>query len=218
MEGLKSRIVGLVALFVVAGIATQLMAYQGRDASKNEKWLEGVTATSIPGYELQHSPENPNVSYRMDKMTYDTLNPYGIVARVFNSPQASVDTVIIASQADDSFHDPRQCFTSQFWELQDQQTILIDTQTRGKIPATIVNLKGRDRNSIAVFCYKGPGGFFASTMGLKFDMLKYQLTSAQSADGVFYRFIAQGTTNRTQLLKFIGEYMDESNRASKGVM
>jgi Protein of unknown function (DUF3485) len=218
MEGLKQRIIALAAVLAVTGGASLVLSHPSDDKSRNEAWLETITPAKIAGYELQQSPENPKISYRMDKMTYDTLNPYGIVARVFNGQGASIDTVIIGSQKDDSFHDPRQCFTSQFWELNDLRTIQIPTKSRGNIPATFVNLKGRDRNSIAVFFYRGPGGFFPSTMGLKFDMLRHELATSKAADGVFYRFIAQGTTTSDQLLSFISQYVDEADQVSKGFM
>ena len=218
MEGLKKRLIGLTILLGVTGAANLLLATQPEDKSKNETWLGTVCPQQVAGFEMQRSPEDPTVSYRMDKLTYSTLNPYGIVARVFNSNQASVDTVIIGSQKDDSFHDPRQCFTSQFWELNNLRTVQIPTKSRGNIPATFVNLKGRDRESIAVFFYKGPGGFFPSTMGLKVDMLKYELLNSKPADGIFYRFIAQGETTSEELTKFIASYMDEASKSSHGFM
>jgi hypothetical protein len=218
MEGLKKRAIVFGSILLVAGAMTQVFAGNKVGNGKTEAWLEKTAPSTMPGYFMVTSPDNPSVSYRMDQVTYDTLRPYGIVARVFQGKEESVDVVIIASQAKNSFHDPRNCFTSQQWNIISEREVAVPTKTRGNVKVTAVELSGPTGKTTAAYVYKGPGGFASSTMGLKVDMLKHQLLTSKMSDGVFYRFISGNQTTTDELLAFVGKYLDEANRQTDGYL
>jgi len=215
MERLKLRTYGLGATLVVFG-AVLLLTKEANAAPKTEEWM--VTQSPDRVESVQYQPGDvPGMSYKMDKVTYDTLHPFGIVSRVYNTPDGQFDAVLIASRSKNSFHDPRVCFSGQGYTLEDQKIIKIPTQSRGEVPATFTHLGGRNGGRYAIFCYKGPNGFVDTTMGLKVSMFLHELLQAQSSDGVFYRFIAMDDgAEPDKLIKFVGAYLDEANKSSKG--
>jgi hypothetical protein len=157
---------------------------------------------------------DPAVSYKMDKATYETLDPYGIVCRDFTHGDTVYDVVLIASQAKDSFHDPRVCFTAQGWQL-DQETAVKVPTSRGVFPVTIARIKNPDGERWAAFGYRTPYGFASSTNQLKLQMFEYSLLHSRNGEGVFYRFIGMSPdVTRQSMLKFIQQYMNASARYS----
>lgn len=216
MEGLKLR------AFVVAGVLLAMGAIVGLSAQpvsaggKSEDWMKEQALTKVGAYRMETSHDDPGVTYRMPQSTYDVLVPYGIVARVFRHENQSYDVVLIASRDRRSFHDPRVCFSAQNYQIESEETIEIPTKTRGTIPATLAKMKGPNGPTVAVFFYRGPHGFHASTMGLKWALLFDQLKGKSDLDGVFYRIIPSGDLSTDKLVRFIGMYMDESGRHSKG--
>ncbi len=170
------------------------------------------------------STENTLYSYKMDEVTYTTLDPYGIVARIFvhEKTREAYDAVVVASQSKDSFHDPRVCFSAQGWAISNQWVVLVDTKTRGKVPVTLVAMDGPDaRNKLAAFVYRGPGGFYGNTQRLKIAMFIEQMMGGDQLSGVFYRFIPQNLdpndpNQAYKLQVFIGEFIDAANGASDG--
>jgi hypothetical protein len=173
---------------------------------------------------MRGSAESSLYSYKMNDVTYSTLQPYGIVARIFeNSKNAQVfDVVVIASDSKDSFHDPRVCFSAQGWVMNNQWLDTVKTASRGDVPVTITLMDGpEDKNQLAAFVYKGPGGFYGNTQRLKVAMFRETLFGGGKLDGAFYRFIP-GYRDEDQiqqireLKEFIGKYLDAANEASKG--
>ena len=51
---------------------------------------------TVDGFRFLASADDPKVSYKMDKQTYDMLTPFGIVARTFRKDQRQFDVVLIA--------------------------------------------------------------------------------------------------------------------------
>jgi hypothetical protein len=217
MQGLTKRTAALGAMFLVIGFLL-MFAKAPAEANKNEAWMMQRAPDKIAGVEYDHNPETPGLSYKMDKSTYDTLNPFGIVSRVFTYKDARYDTVLIASNAKNSFHDPRICFSGQSYTVEDQAVENVPTQTRGTIPVTFTKLSGgTDGGKFAVFMYKGPDGFTASTNGLKWSMFKHELLTGKQMDGVFYRIIPlDQRTTKEELLAFVGQFVDQANTYSNG--
>ncbi len=223
MEGLKSRAFVAVAVLLAAGFA---IAFTNRTASdpKTEDWMLATLPTSFGDYRANSSAENDLYTYKMDDVTYRTLDPYGIVARVYESEKTreAYDAVVIASQSKDSFHDPRVCFSAQGWAISNQWVEVIDTKTRGKVPVTLVVMDGPEvRNCVAAFLYKGPGGFYGTTQRLKIAMFFEQMKGGKDRDGVFYRFIPQNMDpndkdQTTKIKRFVAEFVDAVNVASDG--
>ncbi len=223
MEGLKRRAIVAVAVLAVAGIAIAFTK-KSSGSAKTEEWMLKTLPMSFGDNLATSSAENPLYSYYMDDVTYQTLDPYGIVARVYINEKTNeeYDTVVVASQSKDSFHDPRVCFSAQGWSISNQWVETVQTKTRGEIPVTLVVMDGPDsRNRVAAFLYKGPGGFYGSTQRLKVAMFIEQLKGGSNLDGVFYRFIPRkfdpnDRTITTKVKRFVAEFVDAANEASDG--
>jgi hypothetical protein len=202
---------------VIAGVAFQFTA-RADIAPKTEKWMEDQAPVAIGSYRFIPGGENPKQSYRMGESTYETLKPYGIVSRIFEFDGKRYDTVLIASQNNESFHNPEVCFTGQGAVLLGQDDRKVVTQSHGDIPVRFVHMKSSDDiNRLAVFFYKGPKGFHSTTQSLKVDMAMHVLTKGKKSDGVFYRIIAMNPdTSEADLLKFVGNFVDAANASSKG--
>lgn len=222
MEGLRKRAIVLAGVFVVVGIGFQALSARAERITRTESWMIKVAPKELPGYTMVPSrdPKNPDVTYTSDPVVYETLIPYGIVAREFREKGGPkhFDVNVIASSTKDSFHDPRVCFTAQGWNLDNQKEAIVKTATRGDVPVTLAEMNHADYGKHpSVFFYKGPEGFTATTAGIKIQMLKKQFMTLKDQEGVFYRFIALSPgTSTDDLLKFVGEYLDESGKTSDG--
>src|SRR2546422_300996 len=79
-------------------------------------------------------------------------------------------------------------------------------------PATLVTLTTPDgKPSVAVYFYKGPRGYYGSTMQFKLALLKDQLMGRADLDGIFFRFIPEGEmtqSTQAQLIQFISHYIE----------
>lgn len=223
MEGLKSRaILCVVALFVAGGASLVFRPAQGE--TKTEEWMIENSPQELTGYVTQAGAEDARVSYVMSKSTYDVLEPFGIVARVYRDKETgeSFDVVLIAGRSRESFHDPRVCFSAQGWSLSNQWLDFVDTKTHGRVPVTIALMESPEqKDQLAAYVYKGPGGFFANAQGLKMAMLWERLLGRPASDGVFYRFIPDHRVTdqagqTTELKRFVGEYLDAASQSSRG--
>jgi hypothetical protein len=216
MEGLILRGYALGAALVAIG-GYFVVSNNVVRTPKTETWLEQKAPTTVAGTLFDQSLQNPNQTYKMDKVVYDTLHPFGIVCRVYNVAGEPFDTVLIASASKDSFHDPRDCFSAQGYEISGEETVAINTASRGVIHATYAQLKGPNGNSDAVFFYKGPEGFIPTTLDLKVSIFKHELATGTNTDGVFYRFITPSEPDaKDKLIKFVSQYVDAANQSSGG--
>ncbi|RYG35573.1 exosortase-associated EpsI family protein [bacterium] len=212
----KAHLVVAGTLLLVTGVLANLTP-RAAVPNRNETWMAERIPASFDGYTFQGSVDDPNLSYRMTPITYETLKPYGIVSRIYEKEGKRFDTVVIASQNSDSFHDPSVCFQSQGSTLESQKVGSITSKTRGEIPATFLktNLSGQKR--IAAFMYKGPKGFRAAPMSLMMDMFVGEIRSAQVQEGVFYRFIALSPdTTEAELSTYMGQFVDAVSAKSDG--
>lgn len=223
MEGLRKRALVAIGLVLAAGVFIVVSAHSEPDP-KTEDWMIANAPRSIPGFVMQGGVESSEYTYKMDERTYGELDPYGIVARVFENRETGevYDTVLIASKSKDSFHDPRICFTAQGWTLANQWSESVETKTRGTAYMTVTVMDGPDgRNKLAAFLYRGQGKFYKSTSELKVGMFLEQLKGGGDLDGVFYRFIPMYESEdqmkvKNDLKKFIAEFLDAANESSQG--
>lgn len=223
MEGLKLRAVVVVSLVAATGLVMSFVTREHAEP-KTEQWMLENSPSTLDGYSMRSGPESPLYTYKMDQATYNVLEPYGIVARVYEekSSGAQYDVVLVASRSKESFHDPRVCFSAQGWALSNQWIDSVETKTRGNVAVTIAIMDGADtKDQIAAYVYKGPEGFYANTQRLKLAMLFEQLRGGDKLDGVFYRVIpltprADRVGQINDLKRFIGQYLDAANAASDG--
>lgn len=223
MEGLKIRAVIACTALVIAGVFVTFVHRMAVDP-KTEDWMIENSPMEISGFTMQSGSDSPLYSYKMGESTYNVLEPYGIVARIYedNVSSQQFDVVLIASRSKESFHDPRVCFSAQGYSISNQWKDKVETKTRGSVPLTIAIMDTPDRkDQIAAYLYKGPDGFYANTQRLKMAMLIEQLKGGSNLDGVFYRIIP--LTNQTDqiqqindLKKFVAQYLDRANEASQG--
>lgn len=237
MEGLKKRVwifAGVLVLWggllqfqpnlprtmvrsALAAVGVKSTAIKVPPEHKNEEWMVANSPRQIGAYQYEPGRDNPEVSYKMDEGTYDTLKPWGIVARRFRGDDKVFDAVLIASESKDSFHDPRVCFTAQQFNIDKETVDMVQTQTRGTIPVTLAEMSSKEGKTLTVFFYRGPGGFYPTTQDLKKNMFIHQCKTMEDPQGVFYRFIAMYPgANKADLFKFIGEFLDKSGETSGG--
>lgn len=220
--------------FIVAGVfgiigTAFLVSRKSEPPEKTEKDMQALVPDVVAGWPYHRDSKDPEISYTMDKGTYDLLQPFGIVARTYWKGSREYDVVVIASRSKDSFHDPRVCFSAQGWTVEDFKYEVVDTESRGTVPVSLITMSKDSQgqsNKLAAFFYKAPAGqFYADTRKFKFGlwkerfeaMLKGQiLNSSMNLDGVFYRIIPKHNTTPEELKKFIALYLDASNESSKG--
>lgn len=214
MEGLMKRLVILASIFVVAGAT--FLALPSKPASiVTERWMEDHSPATIDGFEFAKSADNPRVSYRSDKSTYEMLNPFGIVARKYRKGERQFDVVLIAGNDKENFHDPHVCFSAQGWTFDSDSVVTIPTKTRGNVPATLAVLSSQGKKSIAVFFYRGPKGFYPSTPNLGMAMILGPLTGDFKTDAVFYRFMPEyDGANPEDVIDFVAKFMDAAGPVS----
>jgi hypothetical protein len=219
MEGLKKRTLLFAGIMLVAGAINFVTVARAERPNKDEKWMEARAPEKIGEMVFIRSQQNPQQSYKMDKVTYEVLAPFGIVARTYTAHSGrAFDVVLIASESRASFHDPRICFAGSGWSLEDQKTVTVETKSRGAVPVTLTRMSSdRKRNQLAAFFYRGPSGFHATTIKVKLDMFWQRLLNRPDVEGVFYRFIpAQDSTTEEELKAFIAEYLEASKESSDG--
>mgnify|MGYP006205141079 CR=1 FL=1 len=84
MERLTSRLWILGVVVLGMAVVVQKMPPAAAQAI-DEKWMEEKAPLQVSGYTFQPGYENPAQSYKMGKVTYDTLQPAGIVSRTVTS-------------------------------------------------------------------------------------------------------------------------------------
>ena len=219
MEGLKFRLLATGIGLVAFGVFLNVLPRQ-ESPGYSESFLASHAPASVEGYAFQPGPNGADCTYRMDQRTYDTLEPDAILARVYSKGLQMYDVVLIASRSKDSFHDPRQCFSSQGWVLREEDRDTVQTKTRGVVPITLVKMSGQDRNDMyAAYFYMGPGGFKGSNKSIKTSMFWEQLLHGGGhLNSMFYRFIPMNPgATVSDLKQFIASYLDRSNQTSDGL-
>ena len=216
MEGLRKRLYVLAGLFAAIGIVFLALPSKA-ESVVTESWMENHGPEIVDGFEYVKSAENPKISYKSDKGTYEQLRPFGIVARKYRKGERMFDVVLIAGNDKENFHDPHVCFRAQGWTFDQDQVVNIPTKTRGNIPATLAQISSQGKKTIALFFYRGPKGFYPSTPNLGAAMLLGPLTGNFQTDAVFYRFMPEFDGAQTQdVIDFAGKFMDTAYKPSNG--
>lgn len=215
---LKPQVIAFVGVLVATGVwvaATSRVDTKRRTESE----MEQMAPMKVGGMSFTPDATNKLISYKMDDMTYNTLQPFGIVARQYTDGTNIFDAVIIASRSKESFHDPRVCFSAQGWTLEKFVADNVQTKTRGVVPITLIQMTSEQaRNKMAAFFYRGPGGkFYGNTQKLKLAMLLEQFTGGHDIDGIFYRVIPMtDSTDLPTFKKFIADWLDAAKESSNG--
>ncbi len=220
MERLRFRLWVTAGLFIVIG---GMLAFAGRpqQVKREETWIAKQLPEKVGPFQMVPNAEREfeYCTYRMNESTYKTLQPWGIVARVFTKGDESYDVVVIGSNAKESFHDPKVCFGAQGWVLGPERVEYIDTKSRGQVPVSVVEMTNQGKKTLAVYFYKTvSAGFTASSQTLRWDMLKHKLVNMGKDDeGAFLRIIpTHDNPDLGKLKQFIGDWLDEANTTSNG--
>jgi exosortase len=211
LKSMKTRALAVGAVLALGG-AVVLGAPKPKPLpGRTEAWMEKTAPSVVADYKIEST-------YKMEKSTYDELQPYGIVCRILGNGKQSYDVTLVASNRKTSFHDPRVCFPAQGWSFDDQQRTTVQTATRGAIPVSVIFMKDDQDNTqqLAAYFYRGPHGFYPTPQALSWSMLIDQF-QGKTDEGVFYRFMPnyKGATEE-DMLKFIKLYMDEAPKTSGG--
>lgn len=224
---MKTVLFVLIGMFVACGLAIVVHGKGKRDIMREDE-VESISPRTVGDFNMvPGQTTDPNVSYKMDEVTYQTLDPFGIVCRVLSNPNSlmfgrpeAYDTVFIVGDGEHVFHTPEICFQTQGNEILKQEVVNVPTKTRGDVPATLLEVKNLNRNSIglAIFTFQGPKHMQAGAPVL--EMLWNEFWSGSPKPCAFYRFMPQweGTDpNSIEKLKtFMGDYLDEIHRTSNG--
>lgn len=216
MEGLTiSKKLGILcALFLATG-ATLNFAPRTKQVERSEEDIAAMLPLKVDHYTAELA-SGQTCTYKLDKVNYDILQPWGIVARTFIDGPNKYDVVVIASRRKESFHDPQVCLRAQGWELTNQRTDTIQTKTRGTVPITLFDMaQGGDKRT-AMYFLKTTQGYYADMSKLKWDMFKYKLRHLGKDDeGAFVRIMPMGTLNVEQMKKFAADWIDQAAQTSK---
>jgi hypothetical protein len=213
----------MIKLFVLAaGLAAFGAAVVTRPqvptVRRSAAWVEQVSPTQVGRFTYKHDPSDPAVSYKMDDRSYKELMPYGIVPRVFDNGLESYDTVVIASDWQWSFHDPRICFSAQGWQIKDDQEAVIHTSSHGDVPIRLLKISKDGQDHLAAFSFKGPVHMHNDTESLLSEWFVHDLRVGKS-EGAMYRFIALYQSATPEKLEgFIGQFMDAACKSSGGLL
>ena len=174
---------------------------------------------SVGNYRMIPSPEDPWASYKMPEEVYKALKPDAMVARIYEDPaNKKFDVLLLLSRSKSSFHNPEVCFSSQGWTIQSQHQDEVITSHFGTIPITVVKMSSQsEKDQLAAFFYKGPGGYFGSTEGFKWGLLRDELLKSKQPEGTFFRVIPEYPGEDIhQLKEFIATYIEEAHHTSHG--
>lgn len=212
------RVAILVAIFAGFGLSNNLDALNRGDRPP-EKWLEEKMPTEVAGFVVEPYGINRQISYKMDKISYDELDPIGIAAQRFRKGNQVMDAVVIAGNSMESFHDQRWCFVAQGWEVKGSVVVQLDTQSWGKVPATLTQIERPGVQATwAMFIFRGPKGFHPDTPPAAKDFFWNDLTTGKRTIGFSYRFIPfwPGATEQ-EVITFATLYLDATHKSSGGV-
>lgn len=212
---MRKRVFFVGGILLAFGIALHTAPRADLGPDKPETWLEERAPNAVGEFKA-----DPRLSYRMDQRTYDELNPFGIVSRVYVQGDVGFDVIMIASNRKESFHDQRVCFSAQGWTLSKDSLRFLESKTRGRVPVTLLELTSPVRGKRwALLFYKGPKGFCANPRDLAWAMFQEQLRfwTKPNLDSVFYRIIPTSErVSERELLDFAGNFLDAANASSQG--
>jgi hypothetical protein len=206
---MKAKSAVLLLIFLITAAFTNLVP-RARGPQRTEAWMESQIPPKAGDYAV-------GAGYKMDKLTYDTLQPFGIVSHIYADRSGhEYDVTLIASDQPRSFHDPRICFGTQGASLSEDRVVTAQSKTRGAVPVTLVKMVFNGQPTVAAYFYRGPRGFTAAPKSLFKQIFFTELLTRKPAEGVFYRFISRTPSDEKQLLSFVGTYLDAASASSNG--
>ena len=210
------RIVFLTVVLAGTGVVSNFVRTP-RPAPITELQMRSLLPTKVAGMDYLPGPEKGE-SYHMDADTYDKLDPAGIVARVFQGGEEKYDTVVIAGDNPNNFHDPTWCLPGQGWELGSRQETSIETKAHGTVPVSYFEAKNGNQKMLVMYTYRGPLSFHSGINKLGMDFLTSDFLQKKDRLGVFYRFLSMGESTSVEATKrFAVDYLDSANKISKGI-
>ncbi|MBS1713867.1 MAG: hypothetical protein JST30_05975 [Armatimonadetes bacterium] len=215
----KTPFIALAALLAAGGVVNNVSSITAGN-KKPESWLEDHMPTAVGDYTLE-ATGGSKVSYRMDKSTYEELDPIGIAAQRFKGPAgAGFDAVTIAGDGMKSFHDQRWCFNAQGWTIVESKETVAPTKAFGNVPVTLVKIERASTGAqYAVFTLRGPSGFHSDIPSASKDWFWYEFLKMKKYTGFFYRVMpTTGGMTADQVLTFTGSYIDAANDAIKDAL
>ncbi len=219
MEITTKRCIVLAVLLLAFGTLARLQPTRTAPW-RTERWMEDALPTEIPGFRMDLSAEKPRQSYDAGERQYKMLLPYGIVCRVFRKGETGIDTVVIAGNDRDTFHDPYFCLPGQDWKITSSHEGVIQTKTRGTVPVSSIALEhpqfGKRR---AIFCYRGPTKYHPTQNSLYLDWFTTELKLGKPPEGAFFRFMSvSDDVQEKDLLEFAAVYLDAATAMNGGVL
>lgn len=221
---MKKRVLGLGIFLFVVGIGFAVAAYIQRPKfTVTEAWMETKAPNTVDEMPFFRSSTNPEQSYKMDQQTYDLLQPFGIVSRVYSNVSKQFDVVLISSNRRESFHSPTVCLPSQGWKMGPVKDITINTKSHGVVPITIAEVDPPDNTGkqwIAYF-YRTQNRFIAnsnaSILVVTLAMFEGPLKGDFDMNAVFYRITTRYSgASEDDLKAFVADYLDAANASSGG--
>lgn len=219
---MKKHFIVVAALLGVA--ATASMLYTVPYERPDENWLEDQMITEIGRYELDRDPDQYGdrpITYRMDEVSYETLDPIGIACqRMTDGGNKAFDVVVIAGDSMKAFHDQQICFNAQGWNIVSTETIYLESELRGKMPAFLmeINREKGDPTRWALYMFRAPGGYKTYNWA-KIDFFMHQLSSGKPGLGYSYRFIGLSPDmSKEDVIAFSVNYMDKLYEETDGAV
>ncbi len=217
MERLKLRTIGIGAFLLVAGVAIQAMPRPKMDA-KDEKFMAANAPTQVGTFKFEPVSDLPGKSYDVDERTYELLQPFGVIGRVYRDGPKEYDVLLISGNDKNCFHDNRVCFQGQGFDIVGQETEQVET-TRGTIPVTMLTLHHRVQGRMmAAMFYKGPHEkWFPLPAPLTWAMFVEQVKLGSDLNSTFYRIMPRHQNpDKQEFIQFIKEYVAEAKKTSNG--
>lgn len=217
MERLRLRAFALGGFLLLAGVGIQAMPRPSLHA-KDEKFMAQAAPTQVGKFKFVENPDLPGKSYDVDERTYELLQPFGVIGRIYSDGDKGYDVLLISGNDKNCFHDNRVCFQGQGFTIVGQETEVVDT-ARGKIPVTMLTLDHRENGRMmAAMFYKGPHNkWFALPQPLTWAMFLEQVKLGSDLNSTFYRIIPRHPNpKREELIQFIKDYVIEAEKTSQG--
>ncbi|KAA0224901.1 MAG: hypothetical protein AKCLJLPJ_01163 [Fimbriimonadales bacterium] len=190
---MKSRLSIVLILFFAVGAVTTVLP-RTVYPEKEESWMEKILPVELDGYSFTNS-------VKMEASTYETLQPFGIVGRMYQGGDGRYfEYTIVAGNTRKSFHDPQVCFSAQGWQLINPRRRDVNIPSMGgKVPATVMGLKRSDNmQGVALYFYKGPNGLRHDPFYIPIDMTFSKLVGRENIDAQFYRFLVFPASERLE--------------------
>lgn len=215
---MKTKFIVVAVMLAVAAAASML--YKVPYERPTEDWLESQMLTELGRYELVKGEYGDRpITYRMDEVSYETLDPIGIACqRMSDGGSRDFDVVVIAGDSMKAFHDQQICFNAQGWNIVSTKTIYLPTENRGQVPTFLmeINREEGEPTRTALYMFRAPGGYKTYNWA-KVDFFMNQLTTGKPGLGYSYRFIGLSEDlTEDDVIAFAKNYLDKLYEESGG--